>query len=243
MRFTPVLASAAVVLGLGPSPAAQMAQPPAYRVQQRTLTWNDGSTLLYGVALPRGHDPATPRPLVLALHPGGGRVPYYGAQFLRQIVLAGAGSLDAIFVAPDCPTRSWTDPAAEQAIVGLLEHVASEYAVDRRRRLVTGFSMGGRGTWFLSARHADRFTAAIVMAGASDEPVERLGRMPTFVIHSRADEVVPYEQAERRVTALRQLDRPVEFLALDGVGHYQMGGYIQALQRAAAWVGARWDGK
>jgi predicted peptidase len=36
--------------------------------------------------------------------------------------------------------------------------------VDRARVLITGFSMGGRGTWYMAARHADLLTGVIVMA-------------------------------------------------------------------------------
>jgi predicted peptidase len=230
---------ASLVVLAGPA-GAQPTQAPGFRMQQLTLPSANGPTLLYGVAVPRDYDGKTPRPLVLALHPGGGGTPYYGAQFMRQIVLPGAGSLGAIFVAPDCPARSWSDPAAEQASLALVEHIASEYAVDRRRVVVAGFSMGGRGTWFLSSRHPDLFNAAIVMAGASDEPVDRLGLVPTYIIHSRQDEVVPYDQAERRAVGLERLGRAVKLDVLDGVGHFQMGGYVAALRRAADWVTARW---
>ena len=96
---------------------------------------------------------------------------------MRGIVSPALKDLNAIIVAPDCPTRSWSDPAAEQAVMALLQNVMKEYAVDRRRILVTGFSLGGRGTWFMSSRHADLFTGAIPIAGASgDEPLDRLGK-------------------------------------------------------------------
>ena len=86
-----------------------------------------------------------------------------------------------------CPTRAWSDPAAEKAVMALMESVLREYSVDRRRILVIGFSLGGGGTWFLESRHSDLFTAAIVMAGTTDEPLESLARIPTYIIHSRKD--------------------------------------------------------
>jgi predicted peptidase len=50
----------------------------------------------------------------------------------------------------------------------------------------------------MSARHPDVFTAAIPVAGSSgDEPLDRLGKIPTYVIHSRDDEVVPFAPDER----------------------------------------------
>ena len=163
---------------------------------------------------------------------------------MRGIVSPALKDLNAIIVAPDCPTRSWSDPAAEQAVMALLQNVMNEYAVDRRRVLVTGFSMGGRGTWFMSSRHADLFTGAIPIAGSSgDEPLDRLGKIPTYVIHSRQDQVVPFEPDERTTRQLEKMGKPVQFEALDGLGHYEMGGYIDALTRGGRWIAERWNGR
>jgi predicted peptidase len=220
---------------------AALAQPAPARFQQRTLRTPDGATVLYGRAVPADYDPAHPRPLVLALHPGGGGSAYYGAQFMRQLFLPGLRDLDPIMVAPDCPTRSWSDPASEQAVMALVDNVLGEYAIDRHRILVIGFSLGGRGTWFMSSRHADLFTAAVVMAGTTDEPVERLAKIPTYIIHSRDDQVVPFGQAEKRAGDLARMGRAVKFDALQGLGHYDMGGYAESVQRAGRWVTEQWS--
>ena len=83
--------------------------------------------------------------------------------------------------------------------MALIAKVRQEYAVDPARMLVMGFSMGGRGTWYMASRHSDVFTGAIpVAASAGDEPVDRLARIPTYIIHSRDDQVVPFEPAEER---------------------------------------------
>src|SRR3979490_3055001 len=102
---------------------AMLLQPPAFRLQQKTLQMPDGMTLLYGRAVPGDYDPKRPRPLVLALHPGGERGSYYGAQFMRSLFLPGLRGLDPIMVAPDCPTRAWSDPAAEQAVMALMDNM------------------------------------------------------------------------------------------------------------------------
>jgi pimeloyl-ACP methyl ester carboxylesterase len=80
-------------------------------------------------------------------------------------------------------------------------------------------------------------------ASTGDDPIERLGTIPTYVIHSRDDEVVPFEPAERNARALEKLGRPVRFEALEGIGHFQMGGYIDSLQRGVRWVTERWKQK
>jgi len=219
--------------------AAQSAAP---ALLQRTFVAPDGARILYGLSVPAGYKAGEPRPLVVALHPGGPRTPYYGLSFLRGIVSPALGDLGAIMIAPDCPPPgSWSDAAGERAVLALVEHVMKEYAIDRRRILVTGFSMGGRGTWFMSSRHADLFTAAVPIAGAPDsEPLDRLGRIPTYAIHSRDDEVVPFAPDEQAARDLEKRGRAVRFEALEGIGHYQMGGYVDALARAGRWVVQQW---
>lgn len=221
---------------------AALSQQAAPAVLQRTFVAPEAGRILYGISIPPGYTSREPRPLVLALHPGGERTPYYGLSFMRGIVSPALKDLGAIIVAPDCPTRAWSDPAAERAVMALLESVMKEYEIDRRRILVTGFSLGGRGTWFMSSRHADFFTAAIPIAGSSgEEPLDRLGRIPTYVIHSRNDQVVPFDPDQRTTQQLEKLGRTVRFEALEGLGHYEMGGYIDALARAGRWVAERWS--
>jgi len=212
------------------------------RIQNKTLATAEAGTITYGIAVPANYVPGTPRPLVLALHPGGERVAYQGSIFMRQIVLPALGNLNAIVVAPDAPARSWTDPLADRAVMALVEKVLGEYAIDKRRILVTGFSMGGRGTWFMSSHHANLFTAAIPIAASSaGEPIEGLGTIPTYIIHSRNDQVVPFEPAMKNAKELERLGRPVRFEELSGIGHYEMGGYVDALRRAVTWIEARWE--
>ena len=152
-----------------------------------------------------------------------------------------AGTLGGIVVAPDCPTASWTDPIAERAVLALVRSVMADYEIDRSRVLVTGFSLGGRGTWFMASRHADLFTAAIPIASSpGSEPLDRLGLIPTYVIHSRDDEVAAFEPNERAVAELKRRGRAVEHAWLDGLRHYDMDAYVDALRAAGQWVSQQW---
>ena len=211
-------------------------------VQQRSFRVPAGPILLYGISTPAVNDAQQPRPLVLVLHPSrpSGKY-YYGATVMKQIFSPALNDLNAIMVAPDCPGRDWTDPTAERSLVALVQSLLKEYSIDRHRILVTGYSMGGQGAWFMESRHSDLFTAAIVIAGStSDEPLDHLATIPTYVIHSRDDQVVPFEPAERTVRELEMMGREIKFDALEGPGHYDMGSYIGAIKRAEQWVTEHW---
>ena len=216
----------------------------AQSIERVTFPIPDQDGMRYEIYLPVGVESSEPRPLVLALHPGGGRTPYYGGDFMRRIVMPALRDWNAIIVAPDAPTRAWTSDAAEGAVIGLLEQVQERYPVDPDRILVTGFSLGGRGTWFFATRHPEIFDGAIPIAGAvRDDPLDALGEMPIYVIHSRDDEVVDIASAREAVETLEADDHPVQFEELAGVGHYSMGAYIPSLEGAGQWMRDHWDAR
>ncbi len=229
---TLLLVLAAALVGQQPS------RPGMYRMVENVP---DLGEVRYALALPEGYTSRQARPLIVALHPGGQRFPYYGGAFVEQVVGPGLADLDAIILAPDCPSGSWTDANAERAVMTLVRQVMNTYSVDRRRVLVAGFSMGGRGTWYMASRHTDLFSAAIVMAGApGNVPVDRLAARPTYVIHSRDDEVEEFEPTEKTVKELQRLGRKIEFEPLEGVGHFNMNMYVDPLTRAGEWIVDQW---
>jgi fermentation-respiration switch protein FrsA (DUF1100 family) len=100
--------------------------------------------------------------------------------------------------------------------------------------------MGGRGTWYMAARHGDVFTGAIVMAGSPDDQDIARMSIPIFLIHSPDDEVVPFGPAEDAYTALAARGHPVEMRVLPGASHYMMGAYVPVLRVAGRWMLERW---
>jgi predicted peptidase len=220
---------------------AALQQPNTPGTHTMSFPVPDFGPMRYALTLPRGYNGREARPLILALHPGGQRFPGYGGAFVQQVVAPGLSGLGAIIVAPDVPIRSWTDAIAERAVLGLVKSVMADYNVDPSRVLVVGFSLGGRGAWFHSSRHTDTFKAAIVMAGSTgDEPIDKLATIPTYVIHSRDDEVVEFEPTEQAVKELKRLKRTIEFEPLIGPTHFTMGAYIDSLARGGRWVADKW---
>jgi predicted peptidase len=198
--------------------------------------------VLFGVSVPRGYDAARPAPLVVVLHSGGEPMRHYGAAFMRLLVEPALRDLGPIMVAPDCPERAWSEPFCDRAVLAVVAVAKEHYAIDTTRVLVTGFSMGGRGAWFHAARHADIFTAAIPMAASTGGLSEvELATQPTYVIHSRADEVVPFEPAERNARALERAGRTIRFEGLWDYTHFEMYRYVDALKRGGRWVAERWN--
>lgn len=234
-------------------------------VETRPLELADGGELPVAVAVPEV--PGGRRvPLILALHYGWkGELPArMGHDFLRVFVEPAYHRLGAVIVAPHCPGTSWRQEISVEAVLQLRDRSLRELPVDPGRILLTGFSLGGMGTWFLGANYPELFSAAIPVAAVPDFGaghadrsgltafVERVGRgEPTAwhdgltrlhfcAVNSRADELIPFAPVE---TAIRQLQRrgaDLEFFALDGIGHYESAAFAAAMQPAVQWLAHLW---
>jgi fermentation-respiration switch protein FrsA (DUF1100 family) len=74
-----------------------------------------------------------------------------------------------------------------------------------------------------------------------DKMVQQIPVLPIYAIHSRADEIMPYAKAMRLYQALSESNKNLEIDSIEGVGHFDGGGYVEALRRAAVWLAKAWD--
>lgn len=89
--------------------------------------------------------------------------------------------------------------------------------------LLAGFSFGG----FVSLRASVRAQPALLVSVAPpfgkyfrDEPPPQRPHCPWLVVHSRDDEVVPYDES---MTVLRHYEPPPEIATVDNAGHFFHG--------------------
>jgi predicted peptidase len=204
----------------------------------RTLEREAGSSIGYAISVPPTYNRATPAPLVLALHFGvqGGPSLFAGRDLLRILIAPGLAELGAVIVAPDALNGGpWNTPQNEEAVLGLLDAVMRSYSIDPRRVIVTGFSMGGAGTWHFAGKYPDRFAAAVPVAGRP--PATAAGwRVPVFAVHSRSDRVVPIGPTEQRIDELKRAGVAAQLFALDSPTHYQTGAHAEGVRQAVPWL-------
>ncbi|MCF8067604.1 MAG: dienelactone hydrolase family protein [Desulfobacterales bacterium] len=198
----------------------------------------------YAVAAPHNYSGKKPIPLVLALHFAGHGTPYYGRLILSGLVEPALRDLGAIIVAPDCPVSNWTQPQSTEMIMSLLDEIEKTYKIDTRKTLAVGYSMGGVGVWHLSKMYPERFAAGIVMAGRPPKLSGKHGvKMPLYVIHSRADEIMPIAPTERAVNDLMGKGYDIEFVAVEKIKHHATGQFTETLSDAIPWIKKRWRSK
>ena len=95
----------------------------------------------------------------------------------------------------------WSAPI----VLALLDEIQDRYRVDPDRIHITGFSMGGHGTWALACLAPERFASATVLCGIGDvETVDKIKDLPQWVVHGEKDEVLSAEGSRQMVKALKR---------------------------------------
>ena len=208
-------------------------------LHERTLAHPGAPAINYAIVVPAGLSATSHVPLVLALHYGGEPFDGAGRGVIELLVTPALGALGAVIVAPDALEAGWDRPVNQDAALYLLDRVAQRYATDPRRTVVTGFSMGGTGAWQFAARHPDRFSAALPVAG---RPPSTSGawRVPVFAVSSRRDTVVPMAAAVERIAELKRGGANAEMVILDAPTHFQTSAHTEGLARAVPWLAALW---
>lgn len=180
-------------------------------------------SLDYLIALPEGYKAEGDAvPLILFLHGAGER-----GDDLNKVKMHGPPKMvekgrdfGAIVVSPQCPAGSWWSDETDM-LIALLDKIEKDYNVDKNRIYVTGLSMGGYGTFALCAKQPERFAAAVpICGGGLLFDARRLSKLPMWVFHGEADNVVPVEESQRMVKyANERGGKLAKLTTYPGVGH------------------------
>ena len=201
----------------------------------------DEPAIRYAISIPGTYSSSTPVPLILALHFGvrGGDAAGAGGDVVQILIGPALVELGAIIVAPDSVRGDWSSPENEKAVNALLDVVLTHYSIDKKKVAVTGFSMGGAGSWHIAEKFPERFSAAIPVAGRP--PASASGwRLPVLAIHSRDDQVAPFDPTEARIAELQKAGVNAKLIALTGITHYETSRFRDALRRAVPWLREVW---
>ena len=238
------VAAALVLLALGlpaaPVDAQTTAAVPVFTegLHYGRITRDGEPPVRYAISIPPKYDRSHPVPLVLALHFGG--LPAgLGAAVMKALIKPALDGLGAIIVAPDSSGGGWETEENDRAVNLLLDQVMQSYAIDKKKVVVTGYSMGGRGAWSWAAKYPDRFSAVVPVAGRPPESLEGW-RVPVLAIHSVHDTVVPIGPTQDAIAKLKSAGVRAEMIVLSGPGHHETYKFVDGLQQAVPWLQQIW---
>lgn len=186
------------------------------------LEKDNKSTLNYLVFLPQSYDTSKKWPLILSLHGSGERgnnidnVKKWGI----HKILKENDNFPFVVVSPQCPAGEIWEMQFK-ALKDLLNEMESNYNIDSERIYLTGYSMGGYGTWNFAILNPERFTAIVPISGGAISPKKalRLKNVPIWVAHGDSDTDVQFEESKRIVDCLKVYNSNIIFRVYKGAGH------------------------
>jgi len=202
-RWSVLILAAAVAASVSAADKGLPDGTSAHRLSVADSVTDHVNYLLY---VPPGYsqDAASDWPLILFLH--GSEQRGDDPSLLKDLALLGfaamSGDFPFVAVLPQCPPNLHWSP---RIVKSVLDSVESMLRIDRDRVYLTGFSMGGYGTWQMAAAFPHTFAAIAPICGMSDLPeVPRLAGIPIWAFHGAQDENVPVTESRKMIATLRK---------------------------------------
>jgi len=194
------------------------------------------------ITLPPRYDADDTYPLIIALHWGLDSYPGINRDFMAGFLEPAFDGLGAILTAPVRIGSDWTDANNEDAIMEMIAGLQRKFPINPRQILLTGYSMGGIGSWAVGARHQDTFVGILsISAQPPAEAVDILWRVPIYVIHSRQDEYFPFKDVQPIVDELKRQGADITWHPLTNGTHFDTGSFISAVQASHPWIRSLWQ--
>ena len=207
--------------------------------EARVFSTAGGAKLPYRLLQPANPEPGKKYPLVIFLHGSGERGTDNALQLKNGAAVFAKPEAREKFpcfvFAPQCPKdRQWVEPEGagasgtapadpgpmEPLVLGAMDALVQEFAIDPDRIHVTGLSMGGFGAWDLITRHPEKFAAAIPVCGGGDKAKAAAARpVPVWAFHGLEDKVVLPSRTQDMVAALRAAGGKAAHTEYPGVAH------------------------
>lgn len=174
----------------------------------------------YYLYTPANYNPSRSYPALILLH-GQSRHMWGGQAVLRTGAQA---KYDAFIIVPIAPAEMvWAAPnggekSALPLAIDALRDVQKKFNIDDKRIYVSGYSMGGTGTFAIVEQYPEIFAAAMPLCGYW-EPARALSfpkNVPIWAIHGSQDGP---EASRNMVNALKAAGKSAFYTEYPGVGH------------------------
>jgi len=180
-------------------------------------------------------------PLVIYLHGRGGNVmtPEQPGQARNFSNDDNYRKRPCVILVPQCPEGKFWHGGQATTVLDIINDLVKHLPIDEDRIYLTGYSMGGYGTFTLLGMEPDLFAAGIPVAGGGNpSTADKFKKVAVWVFHGAKDKVVAVDQSRRMVEALEKASGNVKYTE-DPEGNHGIGGGIYANQEVHEWLFAQ----
>lgn len=146
----------------------------------------------------------------------------------------------AYILSPNSNGLLWYDSANKSQVFNLVRFAIKYLNVDSERVVVTGYSDGGNGSWFLSDAHPELFSAGIPMASAYglsyENGILQKTKIPLYAIQGEFDELFPFTNTESYVELSVAAGSDITLVKAIGLSHGVPCDYLPYLKDAIEWL-------
>lgn len=177
----------------------------------------------YIIYVPHSFDPAKKYPLVVLLHGYGDSALFNPYSPANLELLKACEKKGAIMVSPNGRQKLpelhglYIDDA-ETDVLQVISLVKKYYPINEKRVYLTGFSMGGFGSYWIASRHPDLFAAVVpvcgMWSGIMGFPrvnLDGLKEIPVYIFHNDLDNTVPVSESRSAYTYLKKIGANVKY--------------------------------
>ena len=214
---------------------------PSHTIDQKTIKVADNN-YYYAIAIPHDFNESKDYPIILTLHWGGNVHFQSGDSFLNTFILPSLEDFNGIIISPSCPENSgWIHNNSKIFILSLIDHIKTDYNIDTSKIAITGYSMGGIGTWYYAVTYPDIFSLAIPIASMPPNSILPITDIiPTYFILGDNDESFPLNNAENLVRDIKIKNNSITFVEVENATHFATDKYKKPLSEALDWIEDKW---
>lgn len=195
------------------------------------------------------YTPANPTenmPLIVYLHGGSGKGDDLNLitavdGFPKYLQDGTLGDVRAYVLIPQLSAnqRGWAE--SSDSVYALIQSIVSEYSINAENISLTGHSMGGTGTWNLSAMHPELFSRVAPLSGSvrvTETTVQALHNTPIWAFVGSADTIVSPDSSQQMVEAIQQAGGSAKLTVFDGADHFSVPSltYLDQTIDLIAWL-------
>lgn len=173
----------------------------------------------YYLYVPQGYTGIQDYPLVVLLH-GVSRHMRGGSYILDKSIQQKHPSFVLVPIAPKGLT--WQSEkrysSGSKLAFDAIEDVQSKFRIDRNRIYLSGYSMGGTGTFAMLEDYPDTFAAALALCGVWSPSRAKLfpDNIPIVAAHGSEDNP---ETSRNMISALQKAGKVAKYMEYPGIGH------------------------
>lgn len=164
-------------------------------------------------------------PLIIALHWAGGGETYL--EYANCLAVPAMKSLNGIIVSPSGDFDHWVDPKNEQRLMAMVKLMIKHWPINPDQIIVTGYSNGGIGSWYLARKYPKLLAAAIPMAAYYSA---KKVNIPVYAIHGEKDELFDLKEAQSFIGKSKAKGSSIDLTILEGKSHYEACAYVESLR-------------